>query len=80
MHTSKIGFIDCSGQISTLANFLDTTEFDLNHSIHKDNYDEEELWVEVDNEKILLDVLFHNGYLREDERQEAKDLDYIIFY
>jgi len=80
MYTSIVGFVDCSGNLDKLQKILDKANFEDNYSIHIDNCEEKELWVEIDQEKAIIDLLHVKEFLRDEEAKEALNIDYFIFY
>lgn len=61
---------------------LDECGFTDTYSEHTDSSNEAELWVELDEEKWVLDCLKNNGFLTQNEVNEIiyNDVDTILFY
>lgn len=81
MTFAKLAYISTS-DFYPIVKALEETGFEDNYSEHTDSADEAELWVEIDEEKYVLDTLLNYGFLTQNEKEQIifGDADTILFY
>ena len=78
MTINKVAYVQAVSA-EDLIKFLDCSNIDYN--VHRDNCDEEEVWIELDDENIIANQ-FKEEFLNTEEFDEIikENVDYIIFY
>ena len=79
MTISKIAYIQANS-LDDLTGFLNNLNID--YSVHRDNCDEEEVWVKLDINENFISKQLDGEFLNKEEFKEIVEqkVDYIIFY
>lgn len=79
MKINKVAYIQVSS-LDDLTGFLIGSNIDYN--VHRDNCDEEEVWVELDTNEDFISKQLNGEFLNKEEFKEIvkQKVDYIIFY
>lgn len=79
MKINKVAYIQVSS-LDDLTGFLIGSNIDYN--VHRDNCDEEEVWVELDTNEDFISKQLNGEFLNKEEFKEIVEqkVDYIIFY
>ena len=75
----KIAYIQVSS-LDDITGFL--ARLDIDYNVHRDNCDEEEVWVKLDVDENFISKQLDGEFLNKEEFKEIVEqkVDYIIFY
>ena len=79
MTINKVAYVQVSS-LDDLTGFLNNLNIDYN--VHRDNCDEEEIWVKLDINEDFISKQLDGEFLNKEEFKEIVEqkVDYIIFY
>ena len=79
MTINKVAYIQANS-LDELTGFLNNLNIDYN--VHRDNCDEEEVWVKLDVDENFISKQLNGEFLNKEEFKEIVEqkVDYIIFY
>ena len=79
MTINRVAYVQASS-LDDLTGFLNNLNID--YTVHRDNCDEEEVWVELDTNEGFISKQLDGEFLNKEEFKQIVEqkVDYIIFY